>query len=72
MKTIFKVSTNANLGDNWPIASLGQDIDGIDYWVTTDHVHASELYQYSGGPKVDAELIVRLLNEHFIRLIENG
>lgn len=68
MQTIFKVDTIANAGKNWLIAELGEDDDGEKYILTTQGVHASELYYYSQGAKADGELIARLLNEHFDRL----
>ena len=66
MTTIFKVDTIDNIGDNWMIADFGVDQDGKHYILTTDHVHASELHQYSDGPKNDAEMVCKLLNENFI------
>lgn len=30
------------LGDDWPIADLGEDDDGTHYWITTDQVQVSE------------------------------
>lgn len=38
-------------GSNWLI---GSSVDGLDYHITTDHVHASEL---NGDAKTDAEFI---------------
>lgn len=59
---IFKVDTIENSGDNWLIADFGVDQDGKHYILTTNQVHASELHQYSGGAKADAELVCKLLN----------
>jgi hypothetical protein len=36
--------------------------------VTTCQVHASELHVISGDAKEDAELVARLLNEHYNKL----
>ena len=63
--TIFKVATEEEAGQNWVIALTGGDWDGHSYEVQTDHVHASELHQYSGGAKSDAEIIAALLNEYY-------
>ena len=50
----WKVSTD--IDDGFLVAALGTDgLDGKDYYIVTDGVHASEL---SGGAKGDAELIV--------------
>jgi len=65
MMDIFKVDVIENAGENWMIADLGTDIDGKHYIITTNYVRASELSAYSDGPKGDAELIVRLLNEYY-------
>lgn len=66
----FKVSNSDDVGENWTLISCGMDEDGKYYYVTTDHVHASELYQYSQGAKADAELIVKLLNEYYEKLVK--
>ena len=48
-------------GDNWLICT-GRDFGGKNWFVTTNHIHASDLNLYSHGAKADAELIARLLN----------
>ena len=63
MRRYFKIETPAT-GDNWFIA-FGRDNDGKDYSLTTNFVHASELYEISGGAKQDAELVANLLNWFF-------
>ena len=50
---------NRNIADNWIVANLGNDMSGKNWWITTDHVHASEVV---GSSKVDGKLIVELLN----------
>lgn len=60
----FKATANDD-GENWLICWTGRDQDGNHYNVTTDHVHASELYQFSRGAKGDAELIARLLSWYY-------
>jgi hypothetical protein len=54
-----------NSGDNWLICWTGCDNDGEGYSVTTDHVHGSDLHNYTLGAKGDAELIARLLNWYY-------
>ena len=41
-------------GENWLIAYTGADVDGKEYYITTDRVYASAL---EGNPKDDAEFI---------------
>ena len=48
--------------DNWLICSTGVEMTGIEWFVTTHNIHASDLNLYSQGAKADAELIARLLN----------
>ncbi len=61
----MKYKTEANKenkfsGDHWMIGSYGQSTeDNKFYFVSTDHIHASELV---GDAKTDSELIVELLN----------
>ena len=69
--SIFKTVKNDD-GENWAIAYLGTDENGDNWSVNTDHVHASELHQYSRGPQRDAELIVALLNGYYTSLIRFG
>ena len=66
----FKVNTIENLGDDWLMADFGTDQDGKHYIVTTNHIHASDTADILRGAKEDAELVCRLLNEHFSRLAE--
>jgi hypothetical protein len=61
---IFKAVKNFD-GDDWPIAGFGSDDTGNTWTVTTDRIHASEVWQYSAGAKGDAELVARLLNEYY-------
>lgn len=61
---IFKVDTIENIGDNWPIADFGVDEDGTHYILTTNHIHASELYKL-GMVKEQVELVCLLLNEYY-------
>lgn len=44
-------------GNNWFVATLGEDRDGICYYIETDHVKASE---HTGSPKRDGEFIIKL------------
>ena len=56
----WMADVKTNLGTNWLIAFLGQDIDSTaDHIVTTDHVHASEA---TSQPEIDAQLIPLLVN----------
>jgi len=46
--------------DNWLVCSFGNsDLDGEDYSVTTDYIHASE---FVGDAKLDSQLVAKLLN----------
>jgi len=67
---IFKCDVIENAGDNWFIADFGVDDDGKNYILTTNYIHASELYMVSGGAKADAELVAELLNEYFTKKFE--
>jgi len=63
MSKNFKVSNNG--GDDWLICWTGQDEKGVHWNVTTNQVHASELFQFSKGAEEDARLIADLLNKHY-------
>ena len=65
MMDIFKVDTIENVGDNWLIADFGED-DETDkhYILTTNQVHASELWRL-GTVKEQIELVCLLLNEYY-------
>jgi len=66
-KTIqkFRMAKNDEAGDNWLICWTGQDAQGNHFNVTTDHVHGSELPDYSHGAESDAILIAKLLNWYY-------
>lgn len=64
-RDVFKVDTIANIGDNWMVADFGADADGKHYILTTDHLHASEAGEFTEGAKADAELVCKLLNDHY-------
>ena len=49
----WRVATEDDAGDNWMVC-MGRSLDGHTYYVTTDHVHASEL---EGDARNDAEFI---------------
>jgi hypothetical protein len=70
MANIFKAVTGVETADNWLICWTGQDEAGEHWNVTTNKVPASKLHKYSQGPKEDAELIAKLLNEHYQKLGE--
>ena len=61
----FRKATNEEAGDNWLICWTGSDAQGNGFNVTTDHVHASELHEYTRGAEGDANLIARLLNWYY-------
>lgn len=61
----FRKAKNEEAGDNWLICWTGKDNQGVHFNVTTDHVHASELHEYSRGAEGDADLIARLLNWYY-------
>lgn len=62
---IFQAVMGKEAGNNWLICWTGQDEIGNHWNVTTDKIHAYELYKYTDGPEKDAELIAKLLNEHY-------
>ena len=49
----WRVATEDDVSDNW-LVCIGRSLDGHTYYVTTDHVHASEL---EGDARNDAEFI---------------
>lgn len=63
MRRLFRKSCSSESGDNWLICWCGHDeATNDDFNVTTDGVHASELYLYTDGAESDADLIASLLN----------
>jgi len=65
MRKYFKPDGDYD-GDNWLVASFGNDAeDGKDYVLTTNFVHASELYQITFGAGGDCELVADLLNWYY-------
>jgi len=69
-RDVFKVDTGDKIGENWLVADFGMDGDGQNYILTTDHIHASEAGEFAQGAKADAELVCRLLNDHFRAIAE--
>ena len=66
----FKVDVIKNIGDNWLIADFGVDEDGEHYILTTDRVRSSESGEVMLGAKGDAELVCRLLKEHYRKVFD--
>jgi len=61
----FKVDTIENIGDNWLVADFGVDSNtGKHYILTTDHIHASEVYLL-GTVEEQVNLVCKLLNAHY-------
>lgn len=50
--------------DGWMLC-FGRDEDGKDYTIVTNGVHASEAGFILRGARLDAELVLRILNEHY-------
>ena len=50
------------VGDDWLLATLGQDMAGATYYLTTDHVNGSDLPEALDNTKKCAELIAALVN----------
>ena len=71
-RNIFKVDTSDHIGDNWLVADFGADDDGQSYIVTTDRIHASESAEFTNGARADAELVCRLLNDHYRAIAERA
>ena len=62
---VTKVDTIENSGENWMLADFGVDSeDGEHYILTTNRVHASELFLL-GSVREQVELVSSLLNEHW-------
>ncbi len=59
------MAKNDEAGDNWLICWTGQDAQGNHFNVTTDHIHGSELSDYSRGAEGDAILIAQLLDWYY-------
>ncbi len=56
----WMADVKTNLGRNWLVCFLGQDMDNTaDHIVTTQNVHASEA---TSRPEIDAQLIPLLVN----------
>lgn len=55
----WKVAQGPYDGSDWMIASLGADHNGIEWYITTDRVHASEA---TSEPEADARAIVAWRN----------
>ena len=64
-KRLFIATPISNASDNWLICSTGVEMTGIEWFVTTHNIHASDLNLYSQGAKADAELIARLLSWYY-------
>ncbi len=66
----WKVASKQTFQGNWPIMAVGNDSrDGKDYYITTDHIHGSEMV--SGGARPDAEFIAHAPQDvqYLIRLV---
>lgn len=62
MTQLFQLSTEDN--DGWMLC-FGQDADGRDYSIVTNDLHASEASEYLRGAKLDAETVLKILNDHY-------
>jgi len=62
----FRMAKNEESGDNWLICWTGQGAQGNHFNVTTNQVHASQLYDYTKGAEGDAELIAKLLDWYYM------
>lgn len=61
-----KDASGQSLGDDWLVASCGYDDEnGGDCYVTTNHLHGSDVPAGVAFAGITADLIARLLNEHF-------
>ena len=59
---LFQISTKDN--DGWMLC-FGRDRDGKDYSIVTRFVHASEASAILRGAKIDAETVLKILNDHY-------
>lgn len=59
---LFQLSTEDN--DGWMLC-FGRDRDGNDYSIVTRFVHASEASAILRGAKLDAETVLKILNDHY-------
>ena len=62
---IVKVQRGKYTGDDWCMLFGRSCIDNKEYTIVTDHINASELHNYLGDAKDDAELVCTLLNAYF-------
>jgi hypothetical protein len=62
IEPLFQLSTEDN--DGWFLC-FGRDGDGKDYSIVTRHVHASEAGAILRGAKLDAETVLKILNDHY-------
>jgi len=62
----FRVVSNDKIGDGW-LCCHGQDDDNKQYGIITNQIHASQAHHVLQTAKIDAELLCRLLNEHFTK-----
>lgn len=66
MRTYFKAVT-AKQDDGWMMCDCGNSgMDGNDHYVvTTERLHADEVPDMCTDAKTFAELVARLLNDHY-------
>lgn len=55
----FKADTMEYVGENWLIATFGDDREGVGHILTTDRVHASEA---TSNPEADAAFFALVRN----------
>ena len=53
-----KDAIGRGIGDDWLLADLGEASNGTHYYLTTDHVHCSEMIEF---PQLDAEWLSRAI-----------
>lgn len=57
-----------SIGDDWLVATLGCDEEGTDFYLTTDHIRASELYIFEEellAPRKLAYFLTNAINLYF-------
>jgi hypothetical protein len=61
---LFLISTESKNNDGWYLC-FGKDNDGLDYSIVTNYLHGSESTEILRGAKMDAETVLKILNDHY-------
>jgi hypothetical protein len=64
MSELFLLSTDETPEDGWFLC-FGRDHDGKEFSIVTNNIHGSDAQFYLRGAKLDAETVLRILNDHY-------